>query len=1026
MRDVSQDNQAGPTPGRSPLRAARFRTVLACVGLAACLLALVGGAWWLISDRRFRAGLERVQGQVGAGQFEPARVWLTGLSAPWSGDPETLYWLGVCERALGNRDAALTAWTRVPPESRHGEWAEIERARLLIAEFGRYAEAETILEKSMVRPGKAVARRDVRKSLAELYFWEGRQDALRRLIQSGWEQSEDRVGELRNLWMNDSAPAQRERIREILARASERAADDDRVWLARANLALSAGSLDEVRRLSDECLKRRADDEAVWRLRLEWALSAGRPDEVECCLFHLSTTAFSLGELLALEARVAAMRLDGHAELAALEKLLEGSPGDTWALERLAVLVWNQGYKEKAQELRARKAEADRNRDRYRSLLKGEVTAEHYVELGKLAEALGRRFEAQGWWTLAAKAEPDNQAIASERSRLHEEFRAVRAVANQTLAERFGKGTVVATSETRAFDSPRVPRFVDEAEVAGLRFQFDSGTSPQRQLPETMSGGIALLDYDGDSHLDVFLVQGGPFPPAPGSSAGGHDRLFRNRGNGTFEDATASSGLAATACGYGHGATVADYDNDGDPDLFVTRWRSYSLYQNQGNGQFIDVGDRVGLGGDRDWPTSAAFADFDNDGDLDLYVCHYLAWDEKNPRLCPRASKVNATGDESPNGYCMPHLFEAKSDHVFRNEGGRFVDVTAEAGIADKEGRGLGVVATDLDEDGKIDLVVANDATANAYYHNVGHGKFEEIAVQTGVACNAEGAFQAGMGIVAADLDGDTRPDLAVTNFYGESTTLFRNLGQGAFADESSISGVAAPSRFLLGFGIAAFDANNDGRLDLATANGHVTDDRPQFPYAMPAQLLLGSRQGKFVEARSEAGDCWSVPRIGRGLAAGDLDNDGRVDLLIVSQNSPLAYLHNRTEGTHAVTLLLEGAGSNRDAIGARVTLRSGDVVQAAQRNGGGSYLSSGDPRLHFGVPGGSRVVAAEVRWPSGRTDSYREIPVDGGYRLREGDPTPRSLNEYRISDLNKANSTGVSGPTFDERVMTKESNGGY
>jgi hypothetical protein len=541
------------------------------------------------------------------------------------------------------------------------------------------------------------------------------------------------------------------------------------------------------------------------------------------------------------------------------------------------------------------------------------------------------------------------------------------------------------------------PRFVDHAEAAGLRFVFDNGRSPSRQLPETTAGGVGLLDYDGDGWLDVYLVQGGPFPPNPARPPTG-DRLFRNRGDGTFDDVMERSGLGRMDRGFGHGVTVGDFDNDGHPDLFLTRWRGYALYRNDGHGRFEDVTARAGLDGDRDWPTSAAFADLDNDGDLDLYVCHYLQWDAGHPRLCNRTTFASPNERVEPDqnfNYCNPRWFPALADHLFRNDKGRFVEVTGAAGLAERSGRGLGVVAADLDDDGRVDLFVANDTTANFLWHNLGGMRFAEEGAAAGVACNASGAFQAGMGTALGDLEGDGRADLFVTNFYGESTTFYRNLGSGMFSDQTVGIGLAGPSRFLLGFGIAAFDANNDGWLDLATANGHVNDDRPDYPYAMPSSLLIGGPDGRLRDVTDAAGDCWSVPRVGRGLAVGDLDNDGRIDVLILPQQSPLAYLHNQTAGGHAVTFLLEGTKSNRDGVGAVITVTAGGRRRRAWRYGGGSYQSASDPRIHFGLDC-DRIEQVEVRWPSGRTDRFEQVDVDCLYRLREGAATPTLLRRFR------------------------------
>jgi enediyne biosynthesis protein E4 len=614
---------------------------------------------------------------------------------------------------------------------------------------------------------------------------------------------------------------------------------------------------------------------------------------------------------------------------------------------------------------------------------------EYVTELARAAEAIGHRFEARCWWELAAK-QPAHAALAkAELARLDREaMSAGPAPSPLTPAGLLAELDADATPESDApgaSSSGASPRFVDDAEPAGLRFTFNNGLETLHQMPETMSGGLGLLDYDGDGWLDVYLVQGGKFPPS-GDVPNTGDRLFRNKGDGTFEDVSERSRIAKLPQGYGHGVAVGDIDNDGHPDLFLTRWQSYALFRNTGDGTFEDVTSKAGLAGDRDWPTSAAFADIDGDGDLDLYVCHYLAWDSKHPRRC---------WDNIRNTYtfCGPPEFPAQPDHLFRNDGGRFVDISNEAGIVDGDGQGLGVVAGDLDGDGRIDFFVANDQSAKFLFLNRGNRRFEEIGHSAGVASSASGLYQASMGVACADVNGDGLPDLAVTNFYNEYTALYLNFGGGVFSDHSAEYGLTVPSRYRLGFGMAFVDFNNDGQLDLVTANGHVDESRPNVPQQMQAQLFAGALAGrKLADVTDSAGPAFQLSLLGRGLAAGDLDNDGRVDLVIVSQNQPAAYFHNRTDGAHSLTLLLEGTTSNRDAVGARVVVECGKRRQFAWRIGGGSYQSASDPRLHFGLGTAERVDSVEVTWPSGKVDRYTGLEPGRGYRLREGDESLKEL----------------------------------
>jgi tetratricopeptide (TPR) repeat protein len=961
------------------------------------------GAAAVVAAWRHQSELERVRRLLASNRFAEARPWL----ARQPPDPEVAYWLGICEHAAGRPGAALETWKRIPLASPFGTRAALAQAQTLVGDFGRFAAAEPLLEAA--RHGERPEARVALYALTQLAFYEGRHDEMRRLLQDGWSHSADPAGDLRDLWRIDGAAVSLDEVRGAVERAGGLAPDDDRVWLARAHLAILTGRSEEARTWLDQCLRSRPADPAVWRARLRWARACDAPDEARQIFAHLPADCFTAAEVLDLTAWMAADEGRSDDQRRALEQLVALQPGATEALERLAVLESESGQAERSARYRRLKADADQAGERYMRLLEDggpPSRLEHFAELGRLAEALGRPFETRGWWTLAQLGDRASAAPAEALARLARQGGPAGPPSGRTLAEalrgdRRTPAPRLASARAgvrSAADPGPQPRFRDTAPAAGLRFTFDNGRSSLRQLPETSAGGVGLIDYDGDGWLDVYLVQGGPFPPDArrlDANADG-DRLFHNQGDGTFVDVTAASGLAAMRRGYGHGVAVGDFDNDGRPDLFLTRWRSYALYHNQGDGTFADVTEPAGLGGDRDWPTSAAFADLDGDGDLDLYVCHYAAWDERRPSVCPRQREgIPARAEDgSPNDYCNPNPFPALPDHLFRNDAGRFVNVSREAGItaADQNGRGFGVVAADLDDDGRLDLFVANDTTANFLFHNVGGLTFEEIGLAAGVATGLSGGYQAGMGVACGDLDGDGRPDLLVTNFYGESTTFFHNLRPRLFTDRTAAIGLAAPSRFLLGFGIALVDYNNDGYLDLVTANGHVNDMRPRFPYAMPVLLMAGTSTGRLVDVTRQGGPALQIPRVGRALAAGDLDNDGRSDLVLVAQDGPVALLQNETASGHFVTFRLEGTRSNRDAVGAKVTVTSGGRRQVAQRVGGGSFQSASDPRIHFGVGAARRVETVEVRWPSGSVDRFTDLAIDAAYLLREGASEARPL----------------------------------
>ncbi len=827
------------------------------------LLIAVAAIWGTLraaENRRCLNLLEEAKREVAGEHFGSARVHLSELLARRPGWDEAWYNLGVCEQARQRPQAAWDAFNRVSAKSDWAGWSDVRRSRIAM-DGGRFSECEDLLIRAARTPGPHMA--EARWGLVLLLRMQGRFDEATRCLRAGFDRMTSPVETLRRLFKLDTDSFPIEGVRRGLDRASRQAPEDDRVWLARAHLAIRSGNLEEADRWLARCLNRRPDDPAVWRMKLDWALAADRVNAARLASSHLPADEESPGRVLSIQAWLAAHRQDRDAERRFLKERIEADPADGPARERLAELEREAGNSREAERLRRSIPEIERTRQEYARLLGSTTPDSHAEELARLAARLGRSFDAARWAALggATTAGRGSPTISAPPPTLHDPASARASRPRTTLADLLGDldsaRPPVTSHPSRMTDTRKItPRFVDDATGAGLSFVQENGGSAGRLIPPvTASGGVGLIDFDGDGWLDVYLVQGGPFPPDPKASRCG-DRLYRNGRDGTFVDVSRTSGIANLPSGYGHGVAVGDYDNDGRPDLFVTRWRSYALYHNRGDGTFEDVTLKLGLGGDRDWPTSAAFADFDGDGDLDLYVCHYLKWDEHRSLPC--------ADPNDPTIYrCMPLDFEALPDHLFRNDGDRFVEVTDQAGIVDRGGRGLGVLAADLDDDGRIDLFVANDMTANYWFRNLGGFRFEEAGQAAGVAGNASGAYQAGMGVACGDLDGDGRLDLAVTNFYNESTSFFRNFGQGFFGEQSSAIGLAGPSRYVLGFGITFFDADNDGWLDLITANGHVHDGRPQFPWKMPIQLYLNDARGKVVEVSRQSGPPFQVLRMG-------------------------------------------------------------------------------------------------------------------------------------------------------------------
>jgi len=959
------------------------------LGIAPLLLALGWVVFARLEAWNNLGQLRLAQREIARGQLGAAHRRLAALAArPGALGGAADYWLGICESLSSRPDAALLAFARLPAGYAFDPVGAYHEAKANLTQ-GKLHAADRRLEQALARGGPGLEQ--LRDLLSHIYQIEVRFDDAKVLLRASFADEKDPIRLLKELSNFELDRLPYDGLLAALDKAGQLAPDEDRVWLGKGRLAIEAGGWEEAAGWLWRC-RHAGADAPVWRAWLEWARGAGRPEEAVLAARHLGPAELDPVERLRLRAWLDRERGDARAETTELERWLEVEPAATPAMERLAELAHQAGRRDRVAELRCKKAEVERALEAYRHLLWREEPlrgAAERCELARRAEAAGRRPEARALYAWVLAADPAHVVAREALARL-DQWDAERQLALAVGNDPFPSAPAVAHSDRAQRGAGPVGEFAftDDALAAGLRFVYDNAETAFHQLPEPFGGGLALLDYDGDGWLDVYCVQGGPFtrasqlePPSPSSG----DRLFRNRGDGNFVDVTDPSGIGRFPRGHGHGVAVGDVDGDGRPDLFVTRWRSYALYRNKGDGTFEDITNRAGLGGARDWPTSAALADLDADGDLDLYVCHYAAWDIENPRLCR-----NTANNDYLN--CSPLDSAALPDHLFRNDGGRFVDVTVEAGIVDRDGRGLGVVAADVDDDGRVDLFVANDSSANFLFHNKGGMRFEEVGHAAGVAGNASGAYQAGMGVALGDLDGDGLFDLAVTNFYGESTTFYRNLGSGNFSDATASVGLGVASRRLLGFGVALFDADNNGRLDLASANGHVNDLRPNYPYRMPAQLLASGVDGRLTDVSNQAGAPWTVPRMGRGLAVGDLDNDGRLDVLILSHNQPLAYLHNRTKGGRFLALRLAGRRSNRDAVGAKVVVVAGGRRLVAQRFGGGSYQSASDSRLHFGLGQIGRIDAVEITWPSGGVDRYSGLASDTGYLMHEGEAKPRPL----------------------------------
>jgi hypothetical protein len=539
-----------------------------------------------------------------------------------------------------------------------------------------------------------------------------------------------------------------------------------------------------------------------------------------------------------------------------------------------------------------------------------------------------------------------------------------------------------------ANDTPGL--FRDVTSALGVHFRNRSIHTSKKYLIETMGAGAALFDYDNDGRLDLFLVNGAPIAdPTPKGTIPRKtgpeywNRLYHQKADGTFEDVTEKAGVQGT--GYDMGVAVGDYDNDGFEDLYVTGYGGNKLYHNNGNGTFTDVTEKAGVGGSG-WSTGAAWVDLDGDGLLDLVVLRYVKWDFDDI-YC---------GIHEPGlrDYCHPDVFPPVTPLVYHNDGnGHFTEVSQKIGLS-KPGKGLGIAIADYDRDHHIDIFVANDSMEEFLYHNKGKGTFEEVGLLAGVAVDGDGKTYAGMGVDFADYNNDGLPDLIVDDLANQQYALYKNNGDGSFTYDSNASGIASMTLKHSGWGLRFFDYDNDGWKDLLIAQGHdlesIQRTYPDLRYREP--LLLAHNTGKgFVDVSKQSGEVFQQAWVGRGLAVGDIDNDGREDVVVTTNDGPAYILRNETPThNHWITLKLVGHTSNRDAIGAEVKITTAKGIQFATVSTAGSYLSSSDKRVHFGLGSETSVQAIEIRWPSGIVQVLADVPAD---QILQIDEKPRSTD---------------------------------
>jgi enediyne biosynthesis protein E4 len=565
-------------------------------------------------------------------------------------------------------------------------------------------------------------------------------------------------------------------------------------------------------------------------------------------------------------------------------------------------------------------------------------------------------------------------------------------ISRRDLLKSVGAVLAAPRSAWSGAEAPIPVTYVDIAAAAGITFQHDNAASAEKYLIETMGSGCGWIDYDQNGLMDLYLVNGaGTRLYTPKHRL--QSALYRNNGDGTFSDVTSKAGVGAEGL-FGMGVAVGDYDNDGFPDLFVLGYGRCILFHNNGDGTFTEVTAKAGVENSGRWGSSAAWFDYDNDGRLDLVIANYVDWSPDNNFWC---------GDHGPGlrSYCHPDNYHGQAPTLYHNNGdGTFTDVSARSGVGAKPGNGLGVVTFDYDDDGWQDIFIANDSMPNFLFHNNRDGTFREVGYMAGVAVSMDGTSEAGMGVDAADASRNGRMDLMVTHLDSQLARFYQNMGGGVFDDATLRSKISYATFHMSGFGTRFMDYDNDGWRDVFMADGHILDNieryRGEVRYAEPKLMFRNTGRGIFENVSERLGADFVRPRVSRGAAIGDFDNDGDLDVLVNNNGEPAQLLRNDGgNANHWLEIFLIGTKSNRDGVGARVKLIAGDLTLYEQRKGGMSYQSAQDPRLHFGLGAHANVNALEIIWPSGMVTKLTGVKSDQIISVKEGEglvewPFPR------------------------------------